>query len=147
MQTIETLKATGELLIEVRNEQGQLVEKRHVPNMVVTVGKNWIVDRMLSNGSAVMSHMAVGSGNTAPALGQTALTNQLARIPFNSINQVGNTVTFVAVYNAGVGTGSLTEAGIFNAATNGTMLARTTFGTLTKAPGDVVTVSWTITIS
>ena len=147
MQTIETLKATGELLIEVRNEQGQLVEKRHVPNMVVTVGKNWIVDRMLSNGSAVMSHMAVGSGNTAPALGQTALTNQLARIPFNSINQVGNTVTFVAVYNAGVGTGSLTEAGIFNAATNGTMLARTTFGTLTKASGDVVTVSWTITIS
>ena len=147
MQTIETLKATGELLIEVRNEQGQLVEKRHVPNMVVTVGKNWIVDRMLSNGSAVMSHMAVGSGNTAPALGQTALTNQLARIPFNSINQVGNTVTFVAVYNAGVGTGSLTEAGIFNAATNGTMLARTTFGTLTKASDDVVTVSWTITIS
>lgn len=147
MQTIETLKATGELLIEVRNEQGHLVEKRHVPNMVVTVGKNWIVDRMLSNGSAVMSHMAVGSGNTAPALGQTALTNQLARIPFNSINQVGNTVTFVAVYNAGVGTGSLTEAGIFNAATNGTMLARTTFGTLTKASGDVVTVSWTITIS
>ena len=147
MQTLENLKATGELKIEVRNESGQLVDSRHIPNMVVTAGKNWIIARMLSGTSAVMSHMAVGSSNTAPALGQTALVNQLARSPFTSINQVGNTVTFVAVFDAGVGTGSLVEAGIFNAASGGTMLARTTFGTLTKAAGDVVRVAWTITIS
>ena len=147
MHTIENLKATGELRIEVHNESGELVDARHIPNMVVTAGKNWIIDRMLGNSSAIMSHMAVGSGNTAPALGQTAMVNQLARIPFSSINQVGNTVTFVAVFNAGVGTGALVEAGIFNAASGGTMLARTTFGTLTKAAGDVVTVTWTITIS
>lgn len=147
MNTHEMMKATGELLIEVRNSEGELVEKRHVPNMVVQGGKNWIVSRMTNGTANIMSHMAVGSGNTAPALGQTAMVNQLARVPFTSVNVVANTVTYVAVFNAGVGTGALVEAGLFNAASGGTMLARTTFGTLTKAAGDVVTVTWTITIS
>jgi len=147
MQTLETLKASGELLIEVRNADGQLIEKRQIPNMVVQAGKDWIISRMTTGSAGLMSHMAIGNGNTAPALGQTALISQLARIPFTSINVLANTVTFVAVFNAGVGTGALVEAGLFNAGSGGTMLARTTFGTLTKAAGDVVTVTWTITIS
>lgn len=147
MQTIDNLKVTGELRIEHRNSDGQLIDTRHIPNLVVTSGRNWIASRMLGNSPVLMTHMAIGSGATAPAIGQTTLVTELARSAITGATNTGNSVTFTALYNAGVGTGALVEAGIFNAGTGGTMLARTTFGVLTKAAGDVVTVSWTITIN
>ena len=42
---------------------------------------------------------------------------------------------------------AIKEAGIFNAATGGTMLARTTFAVINKGTDDTVSISWTITVS
>jgi len=147
MQNLENIEVTGELYIEVRNEFNEIIDTRYVPNLVVTTGRNWIIGRMTGTPPASMSHMAIGSNDTAPVVGQTTLLNQLARVALSSTNSTGNTITYTASFNAGVGTGSLVEAGIFNDPTAGTMLARTTFGVLTKAAGDVVTITWTITIN
>lgn len=147
MQNLENIEVTGELYIEVRNEFNEIIDTRYVPNLVVTTGRNWIIGRMTGTPPAVMSHMAIGSNNTAPAVDQTTLLNQLARVALSSTNSTGNTITYTALFNAGVGTGSLVEAGIFNGPTAGTMLARTTFGVLTKAAGDIVTITWAITIN
>jgi len=147
MQNLENIEVTGELYIEVRNEFNEIIDTRYVPNLVVTTGRNWIIGRMTGTPPVLMSHMAIGSNNTAPVVGQTTLLNQLARVALSSTSPAGNTITYIALFNAGVGTGSLVEAGIFNDPTAGTMLARTTFGVLTKAAGDVVTITWTITIN
>ena len=56
-------------------------------------------------------------------------------------------ITFEETYAAGVGTGAITEAGIFNDPTTGTMLARTVFATVNKGAADVMTISWDVTIS
>ena len=147
MQNLENIEVTGELYIEVRNEFNEIIDTRYVPNLVVTTGRNWIIGRMTGTPPALMSHMAIGSNNTAPVVGQTTLLNQLARVALSSTNSTGNTITYTALFDGGVGTGSLVEAGIFNDPTAGTMLARTTFGVLTKAAGDIVTITWTITIN
>ena len=48
---------------------------------------------------------------------------------------------------AGEGTGALTEAGIFNASSSGTMLCRTEFSVVNKGASDSMTITWTVTVS
>jgi hypothetical protein len=47
----------------------------------------------------------------------------------------------------GVGTGAISEAGIFNASSGGTMLCRTVFPVVNKQASDTIAITWTITIS
>lgn len=149
MQIKDTLSSiTGALTIELKDSNGKLKEKQHVPNLVVTAGKNWIVSRMTGTSSGVMSHMGVGSGTTSPLAGNTALQTPLgANIALGSATASNNTITFVASFGAGVGTGAITEAGIFNALSSGTMLCRTVFPVVNKEAGDSMTITWVVTIS
>jgi hypothetical protein len=56
-------------------------------------------------------------------------------------------VTYVATFSAGTGTGAVVEAGIFNAASAGTMLCRTVFAVVNKGVDDAMTITWQITVS
>lgn len=142
---IEKLKFTGVVTIRRFNEQtGETLEERVIKNLVVTAGLAWIASRMVG-APAVMSHMAVGTGAVAPADANTALGAELTRVALASSTAVGGVVTYVASYPAGVGTGALTEAGILNAATGGTLLARTAFPVVNKGVNDAISITWAIT--
>jgi hypothetical protein len=139
----ENFKVTGQVTIQ---KNGEVV--RDIPNTIVTAGKNDIASLITGAGS-VMTYMAVGTGTTAVAAGDTTLETESDR---NALSTSGgtastNTVEFVAVWNAGDGTGSLTEAGLFSASSGGTMLARTVFSAVNKGASDVLTITWTITVS
>ena len=56
-------------------------------------------------------------------------------------------VTYVATFGAGTGTGAVTEAGILNASSSGTLLCRTEFSVVNKGSSDSMTVTWTVTVS
>lgn len=142
----DTLHMTGALDIVIKNEQGEVKEEIHVPNLVVTAGKTFIASRMAGTSSAVMSHMAVGTSSTAPAAGDTTLGGELARVALTSTTPSTNTIQYVGTYAAGTGTGALQEAGIFNAVSAGTMLCRTTFSVINKGASDTMTITWTVTI-
>lgn len=142
----ETLKATGALDIVIKNELGEVKESIHVPNLVVNVGKNFIASRMAGTSSAVMSYMGVGSSGTAAAAGDTTLGSEITRVALTSATPSSNIVTYVGDFGAGIGTGALQEAGIFNDATTGDMLCRTTYAVINKSVTDVMTITWTITI-
>ena len=58
-----------------------------------------------------------------------------------------NTVVYVSSFEAGEGTGAVTEAGIFNASSSGDMLCRTVFPVVNKASDDTMSVTWTITLT
>ncbi len=137
----DNLALTGALTIEVNNE---VVQETH--NLVVTAGKNWVADRM-NNANTVMTHMAVGTGTTAAAAGNTALVTQLDRNTLTSTTVANNTIAYACTWAAGDGTGAITEAGIFDAATGGDMLARTVFSVVNKGADDSMTITWTITVS
>lgn len=151
MNTNENLKLSGRLNIELRGPDGQIKETREVDNLVVNAGLAFIASRMTAASAAVMSHMALGSSSTAAAAGQTDVQSILgSRKALSSTTIVGansNQVQYVAAFNAGEATGAVVEAGIFNAASAGTMLCRTTFAVVNKDAGDTMTVTWTVTIS
>ena len=137
----------GDLHIVVKDSKtGEVKVDRLEKNLVVTVGKDWIASRMVGTASNVMGYMAVGTDSTAPAVGNTTLGAEVARVAVTSATASTNTVTYVATFGAGVGTGALTEAGLFNAASVGTMLSRTTYSVINKGSGDEMTVTWVITV-
>lgn len=143
----DNLTATGKVNVVIRDEAGKVKQEFTVPNLVVATGLNFIASRMKDTTSDAMSHMAVGTDNTAVAAGNTALASELSRVPLTSTTVTTNAVAYVATYPAGTGTGALTEAGILNAASNGDMLCRTVFAVINKGAADSMTVTWTVTIS
>lgn len=146
MNQNEILKLKGELRVVLNKADGTTEQFDHL-NLVVDTGLNFIVSRMKDTSSSVMSHMAIGSGTTAAAAGNTALGTELGRVSLTSTTVSTNTVTYVATFGAGTGTGAVTEAGILNAPSDGVMLCRTVFPVVNKQSGDSMTITWTITVS
>mgnify|MGYP006151131869 CR=1 FL=1 len=139
----DQLRMTGALTVK---KNGKVVREIH--NLVVAGGKELVASR-LAGGGVDVSHMAIGTSTLAASVEQTALTTELDR---NSLATAGgvaaaNTVEFAASWGEGDGTGAVTEAGLFTAATGGTMLARTVFPVVNKTATDFITITWTITIS
>ena len=137
----DQLKMKGKLQIRLNDEVVQEVD-----NIVVTAGKGYVASRMKDATATAMSHMAIGSGSTAAAASDTALGNQLGRVALTSTTVSAAVVTYVASFPAGTGTGAVTEAGILNAASGGTMLCRTVFSVVNKGASDSMTVTWTVTV-
>lgn len=146
MQQLEKLKAQGNLSVVLTRADGS-TESHEFKNLVVDAGLNYIVSRMKDATATAMSHMALGSGTTSAAAGNTGLGSELGRVALTSTTVSSNTVTYVATFGAGSGTGAVTEAGIFNANSSGTMLCRTVFPVVNKQAGDSMTVTWVVTVS
>jgi hypothetical protein len=147
MQLENTIKATGELIIEVRDSAGNIKEIREAKNLVVTVGKTYLASRAVGTSATIMSHMAIGTGTATPAVGDTTLGTEAGRVTLASGTNSANAITYTATFPAATGTGAITEAAVLNAASAGTMLCRTTFPVVNKAAGDSIAVTWTVTIS
>lgn len=147
MNTLENIKATGRLAIAIVDANGNVKDTREVDNLVVTAGLGYIASRMAAATATVMSHMAIGSGSTAAAAAQASLISELGRAALTSTTVTGSQVQYVATFGPGVGTGAVTEAGIFNGASSGTMLCRTVFSVVNKDAGDTMTITWTVTLA
>ena len=146
----DSLKPTGQLKIVLRDKDGNVKSEQIEKNLVVTAGLQFIAARMTDGSIPTdMSHMAVGTGTTSAAAGQTALVTESARVALTGGQGAPstNTIVYTATFAAGTGTGALTEAGVLNASSSGTMLCRTVFSAVNKGADDSVTITWTITIS
>lgn len=117
-------------------------------NLVVDGGKAWIAGRMVG-GENIASHIAVGSNNTPSAGGQTALLGEIFRkiMEVAGGESAGAVATFKVTLGAGEATGTINEAGIFDASSSGTMVARSVVGPYVKGANDVLSIVWTITVS
>ncbi len=138
----DDLKLKGKLAIAINGEVVQEVD-----NLVVTAGKGYVASRIKDATATAMSHMEIGSGSTAAAASDTALGSALGRVSLTSTSVSNAVVTYVATFGAGTGTGAVTEAGLFNASSGGTMLCRTVFSVVNKGSADSMTITWTVTVS
>lgn len=148
----DKLNVTGKLRVAVHGPDGSLKDEFTTDNLVVNAGLNFIAARMVDAAiPSQMSHMDIGSNSAAPAAGDTTLGTSLlggTRVALTSSTPSSNTVEYEATFGAGIGTGGVEEAGIFNeGTTSGTMLCRTTFSVVNKGAADSMTITWTITIS
>jgi hypothetical protein len=144
----EKVKPTGKLII-VKTDGAGNESVFEFNNLVVTAGREYIASRMASATDDVVSDMALGTGDTAVVLGDTTLETEIGRVELATVGGVhsGNTVTYSTTFVAGVATGAITEAGLFNDDTAGTMLARTVFPVINKQAADQIGVTWIVSIT
>lgn len=143
----DSIKVTGELKLTLTRPDGHVKHEVIIPNLVVTTGKNYIASRMKDASATAMSHMAIGTGSTSAAAGDTALGSEAGRVALTSTTVSTSNVAYVATFPAGTGTGAITEAGILNASSSGTLLCRTVFNVINKAAADTLGITWTVTVS
>lgn len=141
-------KVSGKLTIRVFGADGRLKDEFVEKNLLVSTGLAYIASRMKDGAATPMTHMALGSSSTAAAAGQTQLGSQLgSRVALTATTVAANEVEYTATFAAGEGTGAVVEAGIFNAASGGTMLCRTVFGLKTKEAGDSFAMTWVVSLA
>lgn len=145
----DDLTLSGEFeLFQVDSVTGKVTAHIKQKNLVVKVGKTWAATALIG-AVTYMNAIAVGTSSTPPNTSDTLLGAELARITMNTPTSSGPTITYTATFAAGVGTGTWTEAGIFNSTTanSGVMLSHTTFSPAVKLSTDVTTITWSITIN
>lgn len=145
----DDMQIHGHLTLELVGPDGVVKERIEKDNLIVNGGFDFICDA-IGNASrgAVMGYIALGTDATAASASQTALLAEAARVA-TSYAHTGGTKIFslAATFSAGTGTGALTEAGVLNAASSGTLLDRVTFSTINKGSSDSLTATFTFTLS
>jgi len=117
-------------------------------NLIVTAGHNMLAHRFWGQSSppGAISHVGIGTGDTAEAASQTALVTQVHRNATATFTRSNNVLTVTASFGNGEGDGLIAEAGLFNAATGGTMYARTRLNPARqKNSADTLDITWTLT--
>lgn len=126
-------------------------------NLITTAGLDFIATNRVSTAS---TFIAVGTGSSTPANGQTALDAEVGRVNRRTTGD-GTVVSgasflywaikYVYLFLEAEGNGNLTEVGFFNQASTGTMWARQLFKdiggsptTITKTASDQLKVTYEI---
>ena len=119
------------------------------PNLIVSSGWDLLCNVLGLNAQpSDLTHIAVGTGTTAAAAADTALETELARLTATYAHTAGTMAcTFSRNFGAGQATGALTEAGLFNAASAGTMFNRVVYDVINKQAGDTLAMTFTITFA
>jgi len=144
----DSMKAKGHIKFELFDVNGNLKLVKEIDNTVSAAGKNMIAEQLLASPTiAKPGWMEVGTGVPTATLLGTYIAG--SRTALSAKTRTDNVVTMVCTFAAGVGTGAITEAGIFNIVTENTetMLVSATFGVVTKAATDSLTITWTLTIN
>jgi len=148
---IDTIKLTGRVVVKLND-----AVVRDIPNLVVTVGKEWLLQRINSTTvtPALMSYIALGNAANSPTAEDTQLASEIAASRAELTWSItGASITYTASWFGGspilvnqADNHAIAEAGIFNDVAAGTMLARTTFAVVNKGASDALTITWTISI-
>ena len=144
----------GYVMPVLRGPDGLIKQVEVGHNVITNTGKNDGIERLINatGTPAIFNYVGIGTTNTAEAATDTALLAEVGTRqqdtaatpdPPSSTGQQQLVVTFAA----GNGTGTIVEAGVFNAVSSGTMLNRKTFGAITKGAGDELQVTITFTLS
>lgn len=150
----EGVQLTGAIDILHYGADGALKDERHLPNMIVFVGLAGIASRINgSGGEAAFTFVAIGTGTSGPTTGDSVLGSEIttgggargAGTPSRvTTAQTDDTAQVVLTYTFTSGPFAVTEAGLFNASSAGTLLARRVFSALNVVSGDSLALTWKI---
>lgn len=135
---------TGELYDENMNLKQKFVKH----NLIVDKGYDFISDCFgNSTRPAAMRYIAVGTGTAAPAATNTALGSEVLRKACTYTHTASSKFfTLNVTFNPGEASAALTEAGVFNATSGGSMFDRVTYPVINKDALDTFIVSFQVTL-
>lgn len=115
-------------------------------NLITTVGKQKVCDYLVNSAPSGFTHVAIGTGVNAPAIGDTTLQTQTDRIAASDKRRQGTDSKFDVFFSStspAVG-GVIAEMGIFDAAAGGNLYARSLVSpTQNFATGTTLTFAYT----
>ena len=149
----EIIIPKGKVMLELRNAVTGRVIREFIENMVVTKGKEAIADALkgtTSNNRGIITYCAVGTGATAPALGDSVLETEIERKLVSVRSVANNIATFETFFTTAEANGSLKEAGLFgddasDVADSGTLFCRLAIDR-EKTSSDTLTLRWRVII-
>jgi hypothetical protein len=120
-------------------------------NTVVAAGKASISGLILTDvGGTAFDNIAIGTGTTAPATGQTALVGEKYRSACTGSQQTTTVTNDTARLTCSINitaTDTMSEAAVFNTTASGTMLARATYSAISVNNGDTLNIGYDIVIA
>lgn len=132
---------------------GTYAPAKLIGNLVTTAGKAGAAGRLMGSGApAAFTYIAVGTGTTAAAAGDTTLQTETAT---SGLSRVSGTVSLVTTSTTNdtaqvtttftvSGTVAVTESGVLNASSSGTLLCRQVFSAINVASGDSLQITWKV---
>jgi hypothetical protein len=145
----EQIKINAHMKLELFDSEGNLKAMRNVNNTVTSAAKYGIMDQILASPTLTNKPgwMELGTGSPAATLLGAYISG--SRTALDSKTRSGAVVTMVCTFAAGVGTGAVTEAGVFDVVTQNTvnMWMSASFSVVNKAAGDSLVITWTLTLS
>lgn len=139
----DNLTVKGKLTITITDKDGAIKDIRKINNLVVTTGKNWVVDQLTTTPTLPkIGYMGIGTGTATPSVSDITLQTEIDRNALTSKVGLNNILTMVSRWTAGDGTGAITEAGLFTASTSGVMISRTVFDVVNKGASDSLEIEW-----
>jgi hypothetical protein len=139
------LKIRGIINLKLFGPDGQLKDERTVENMFTNAGRAALIDRLQSGSPAVPDYIAIGTGASGPAATDTALGAEVARAQGALTQPDAYTDRDIYTFAAGTGTGTITEAGRFNAASGVTLWGRQVFTGIVKTASDSLQITYDFT--
>ena len=106
----------GHIKTELFDLEGNLIEVKEFDNLVVNVAKNAfaaILNSEVSSFTGKINYGAVGTSTASPALTDTQLTAEIARVVQESNSRSANVATITFYYSPITGNGLLKEFGAF----------------------------------
>jgi len=134
---------------------GSWMSEMQVSNGVTTVGKALVAGRINASGApAAATYIAVGTGTTAFNAADTTLQTETsgsgldraaASASLVTTDTTNDTAQLVVTFTV-TGTVAVTESGVLNAASTGTLLCRQTFSAINVVNGDSLQITWKIDV-
>jgi hypothetical protein len=132
---------------------GHFSDSMVISNLITTVGVSGIAARINGSGTpAAFTYIALGTGTTAADVADTQAEAEIitsggerasAAVSLVTTDTAGDTAQLQNTFSfTDGGTFAITESGVLNAASEGTLLARQVFSAINVAPGDSLQVTW-----
>lgn len=152
----ENPKLTGILTIRHKKADGTVIKELTKKNVITNTGLAEVAGLINGATSGAFDRLAIGTGTTAAAAGDTALESEITTgggaraqdssptrsttTQTNDTAEVNYEWTFTASF-------SVTEAGVLDAAAAGVLLCRQTFSAIAVVNTDKLEITWKIVVS
>jgi len=117
-------------------------------SLITDNGLNAAVSKWLNVGSTTnMTHLAVGSGTTTPAVTDTAMQTEIVRVAPDTKSVSDNIITLEHYYGTTEGNGTIAEVGVLSASSGGVLhMHGQPAAAVTKTTNKTMRVTVTITL-
>lgn len=155
MKIRQNIKLSTEITATIRDAKtGKIKRVYHYKNILPTVGRTAFADHLTnaspSPSSLRVNYVALGSGTTAPANGDTTLETEVYRNVTASATKSNNIAYITGFFSATETSGTYKEVALFingsAGADTGTLFSRAAIN-ITKSATETLTIDYTITIS